>query len=66
MSLRVFHIVFVTVSVLLSVYVAVWGIREYASERSGMGLSLAILFGFSAAALVVYGRKVFRKLKELP
>ena len=45
MSLRVFHIVFVIVTIVLSVYVALWGIREFTQERSGMALTLAILFG---------------------
>ena len=66
MSLRAFHIVFVLVSILLSVYVALWGIREYSQRGNGTGLGLAIVFTAAAIALVVYGRKVFRKLKELP
>lgn len=66
MSLRIFHIVFVLVSILLSVFVALWGVREYSQRGSGTGLALAIVFALSAVTLVVYGRKVFRKLKELP
>ena len=66
MSLRIFHIVFVLVSVVLSLYVALWGIREYGETGSAMGLTLAILFAVSAIVLVVYGKKTFRKLKELP
>ena len=66
MSLRAFHIVFVIVTVVLSLYVAVWGIREFAQERSTMGLVLAILFLITAIGGMVYGRKAFTKLKELP
>jgi heme A synthase len=66
MSLRVFHIIFVIVSVALSLWVAMWGVREYSQEQSTMGLTLAVIFLVSAAALIWYGKKVYRKLKELP
>lgn len=66
MSLRAFHIVFIIVTVILSLYVALWGIREFAQERSNMGLVLAVLFLVTAVGLMVYGKKAFAKLKELP
>jgi hypothetical protein len=66
MSLRAFHIVFVVVSVVLSLYVALWGVREFAQERSVMALALAILFFVTGVVLIAYGKRVFRKLKELP
>jgi hypothetical protein len=66
MSLRAFHIVFIIVTVILSLYVALWGIREFAQERSSMGLVLAIVFLISAVGLMIYGKKAFTKLKELP
>ena len=66
MSLRVFHIVFVIVTVILSLAITLWGIREFAAERSGTGLTLAILFLITAVGLVIYGKKVFVKLRELP
>jgi uncharacterized PurR-regulated membrane protein YhhQ (DUF165 family) len=66
MSLRAFHIVFVIVTIVLSLFVAMWGIREYADERNTGALALAILFLVTAVVLVIYGKKVFTKLKELP
>jgi hypothetical protein len=66
MSLRIFHIVFVVVTTLTSLYVAIWGLRQFAETRNTMGLILALIFIPTAIALVVYGRKVFVKLKELP
>ena len=66
MSLRAFHIVFIIVTVVLSLYVALWGIREFAQEKSSMGLVLGILFLITAIAGMVYGKKAFTKLKELP
>ena len=66
MSLRVFHIVFIVACVALSLWVGVWGIRDYMQQRSGGALALAILFLVSGVVLVVYGSKVFAKLRDLP
>lgn len=66
MSLRAFHIIFVIVSVALSLWVALWGVREYSQQQSTMGLTLALIFFATAAVLIYYGKKVYRKLKELP
>jgi hypothetical protein len=66
MSLRAFHIVFIIVTTALSLFVALWGFREYASQRDTAALALAILFLVTAVGLVIYGKKVFAKLKELP
>jgi len=66
MSLRIFHIVFIVASVVLSLFVALWGIREFAQERSTAGLTLGLLFLVTAVGLMIYGKKAFAKLKELP
>jgi hypothetical protein len=66
MSLKIFHIVFVIVCVGLSLWVGVWGIRDYMYERSGAALTLGILFLASGLVLVVYGRRAFEKLRHLP
>jgi uncharacterized PurR-regulated membrane protein YhhQ (DUF165 family) len=66
MSLRAFHIVFVIVTIVLSLYVAVWGIQQFSQERSVTALTLAILFLATAVALLIYGKKVFVKLRDLP
>jgi len=66
MSLRVFHIVFIVACVALSLWVGVWGIRDYMHERSGGALALGIIFLVSGVVLVVYGSKVFAKLRDLP
>jgi len=66
MSLRVFHIVFISVSIALTLYLAVWGVREFMATRSALGISMT-LFGLAGgASLVWYGTRVFHKLKELP
>ena len=65
MSLRIFHIVFVTLSIALSVFVTIWGVREFLSSRSVGALVLALVFLALGVTLVFYAGKVFRKLKEL-
>ena len=66
MSLRVFHIVFITVSVILMLYVAVWGVREFMVSRSTLAASMVIFGVAGGASLIWYGKRVFHKLKELP
>ena len=66
MSLRAFHIIFVIATIVLSLYVALWGIREFNAERSIGALAMAILFLVTAVALMIYGKKALAKFKELP
>jgi len=65
MSLKAFHIFFVSVSVLMCLGVGVWGVNEYRSGANGTGLGLAILCFVLGAGLIVYGFKVYKKLSEL-
>ena len=66
MSLKAFHIVFVILTTVLSLFVALWGIREFAQQKSMSGLALGLVFLATAIALMVYGRKVWAKFKEIP
>ena len=52
-------------SLLLCLYVTLWGVRVFTATRSDNALMLAIVFGLCGLALLVYARKVFRKLKDL-
>ena len=65
MSLRIFHIVFVTVSIALSIFVTIWGVREYMATRNSGALGLAAVFLVGGILLVAYAGKAFRKLKDL-
>jgi len=65
MSLRIFHIVFVTVSIALSVFVTIWGVREFLATRSTGALVLAFVFLALGITLVFYAGRVFKKLREL-
>jgi hypothetical protein len=66
MSLRIFHIIFVMICVALSVWVGVWGIRSWMADRNGGALALGVVFLASGLVLVLYGRRVFEKLRDLP
>ena len=66
MSLRAFHIIFIIATIVLSLYVALWGIREFSAERSTGALGLSALFLITAVALMIYGKKALAKFKELP
>jgi hypothetical protein len=66
MSLRIFHIVFISVSVALTLYLTVWGVREFMVARSSLGIMMAVVGLAGGATLIWYGKRVFHKLKELP
>ncbi len=65
MSLKAFHVFFVSVSFLLSLGVSFWAFRDY-SRAEGTGSVLpgtgALLF---AAALLWYGKWFLGKLKDV-
>lgn len=65
MSLRLFHVIFIVVSVLLSVFVGAWGIWFFSTTGQVSGLALSAAFALMGAALVWYGNRFFEKLKEL-
>ena len=65
MSLRIFHVIFIIASVVLSLFVAVWAVREYQTTGSAGALALGGAFLLAGGAMVEYGRRWFRKLKEL-
>jgi multisubunit Na+/H+ antiporter MnhB subunit len=66
MSLRAFHMIFIVVSVALAVFVTVWGIRLYLQQHSTAGLGLAAVFAVAAVVMIIYGKKTFGKLRDLP
>jgi hypothetical protein len=64
-SLKVFHIVFIIVSVALCAFVAIWSVRDFLATRDNNSLVLGVVFLCSGAVLIAYGVRTFRKLKEL-
>lgn len=61
MSLKGFHIVFVTISTLLCVFLALWSFA-FAPERSGIILALGIVGAIGALLMPVYGVCFYRKI----
>ena len=64
MSLKAFHLVFITAATALAVACAIWGLKAYFSE-DGRIWDLAFGLGSIAVAvsLVLYERYFLRKLK---
>ena len=66
MSLKAFHIFFISVSTLLAIWFGVWGLRSYFNRaENSLILVLAIMSFIVAGVLIVYGIKIFQKLKTL-
>ena len=63
MSLKAFHIVFVTVSAILGLGFGAWAIADYRRNGSAESLWWGIGSLAGTAALIVYGRWFLRKLK---
>jgi hypothetical protein len=62
LSLRSFHLFFITVSVLLAVWVGVWGVQSYRATGSAGDLTLGAFFFVLGFVLLLYGRSVRKKL----
>lgn len=65
LSLRSFHLFFISASIVLSVAVAGWGVRSWLDTRSTGDLALGIFFIVVGFLLAVYGLKVRKKLRDL-
>ncbi len=66
MSLKAFHIVFITASTLLAIGFGMWSFRQYLTPEGTPGdLLYALGSAFAAVALLVYGRYFLRKLKNI-
>jgi hypothetical protein len=65
MSLKFFHIVFIVVSTLLCLFVAVWAFDAYRREGTAASLGLAALAFAGGGGLVVYGARFLQKARKL-
>ncbi len=65
MSLKAFHIVFVTVCTLFCLGLGLWGLREHRLTQDTGNLVLGVGALVGAVALIVYGRWFLRKLKNV-
>ena len=65
MSLRIFHVLFISASILLAAVAGGWGVQQFLETGSGVGLATGIAFFVAGVGMVVYGVRYFHKLKEL-
>ena len=65
LSLRSFHVVFIVVSILLSLGVGAWGTQQYLQRSSSQGLGVAVIFFLAGLLLTIYGINYFGKLRKL-
>ena len=65
MSLKTFHLVFITLAILISIGFGVWGILSFIERNDALELSLGILSLLIAITLVIYERSMFKKLHHI-
>ena len=65
MSLKAFHIVFVTLSMLLSVGFGIWSLVQYRQTSTAGMLAMGVGGLIVAVFLIVYGVWFLRKLKHV-
>ena len=65
MSLKAFHIVFVTCVVLLAFFFGCWLLREYRASGRPEQLFAGIASFLAGGGMIWYGRAVLRKLKHI-
>jgi len=65
MSLRFFHILFITVSSLMCLVVGVWAIDAYRTDGAASWMALAALAFAGGGVLVVYGNRFLQKTRKL-
>ena len=65
MSLRIFHLVFIALSILMAALVGGWGVNRYLADGGAGDLALGLGFFLSGAVLLVYGVNVLRKFREI-
>ena len=65
MSLKAFHLIFVTASVAVSVFLGVWSGLAYKQTGARTDLAFAIASGLAVVALLWYGKYFLKKLKHI-
>lgn len=66
MSLKAFHILFITVSTLLAFGFGGWELTRYfRGVNGGLDLALGLISVSCGVALVLYGKYVFNKFKRI-
>jgi hypothetical protein len=66
MSLKVFHLVFIGVSVVLAAFVAAWAGQQYRAANGAIYAVTAAAALASGVGLACYGAAFQRKMRRLP
>jgi hypothetical protein len=65
MSLKGFHILFITLSTLLCVGLAIWGGNHFVTVGNGTHLTLALLGAAGTLGLPIYGWWFLKKTRDV-
>ena len=65
MSLKWFHVLFITLSIVTAIGAGVWALNAYLTTHDGGDLAIAVVLFAVAVALVVYERGFLRKVKRM-
>ncbi len=64
MGLKAFHMIFVTVCILLSGYFTYWSYQRYSETSANGDLIMAVLSLIAAISFIIYGIKVQKKYQS--
>jgi predicted Co/Zn/Cd cation transporter (cation efflux family) len=65
MSLRAFHLFFISVSAVMAAFCAAWAFSQFRAEHEVVYAAGAVLSALSVAGLAVYGAAFQRKTRHL-
>jgi hypothetical protein len=66
MSLKMFHLVFISAAVLLAIGCGIWELRDYwSADGQGSDLVFGLCSLAAAAGLIVYERYFLKKLRKV-
>lgn len=65
MSLKAFHIIFISLSILLAIGCGIWEFNNFAANRDGVHLLLGSGAIIAAGGLIIYAVRFMRKLKHV-
>ena len=65
MSLKAFHLIFVTASIAVSIFLGVWSFMSYRTTGARVDLIYVATSVIAIVALLWYGRYFLRKLKHI-
>ena len=65
MSLKIVHILFIALSVILSAGLGAWGVQRYLADGSLQALGFGLLFFLTGAVLLVYGIHFWKNVQQV-